>query len=440
MNQREEVWKSIPGFADYEVSNYGNIKSLKRNSGKLLKPWLRGSREDNKYLVVELNGKICSIHRLVAEAFIPNPNNLPQVNHKNGIKTCNEDWNLEWTDNSGNQKHAIETGLKKYNKGSGHKNCRLSKIDVRYIKENFIYGDSEFGARALGKKFNVDKSTIMKIIKGETYRDVKFKYTIYAVSDIHGGYDYLIQALNKAGFNPNKYNHLLISLGDEFDRLNQSLSVYQYLRSLWEKGKAIILKGNHSMFMIDYLSGENLSPFNYFHNGTRETLADFLSQTAPFETWCALKHIDEPTYGDFAEWISIAKKEINEDYPELLAWLITRPYYYETENYIFTHGAIDGTCEDWHFPKKDYKGRFMDWDACMWDDGSFFNSDITNTDKTVVVGHFGTYHLRKMYYLKSEDPHSILKREDGRVIAIDATTALSHKVNVLVIEDNLLEE
>lgn len=263
---------------------------------------------------------------------------------------------------------------------------------------------------------------------------------LFVVSDVHGHYQEMINALEQAGYDEDNENHLLISCGDEFDRGGQSLAVYVYLSRLQREGKAIVLKGNHSSFLIDYLYGINLSPFNYLHNGTDETLADFLHQTKPFETWCVLKNIDEPTYGDFAEWISEAKKEINKEYPELLEWLDTRPYYYETEDYIFTHGAIDGTCEDWHFPKKDYKGRFMDWDACMWDDGSFFDSDITNTDKTVVVGHFGTYHLRKMYYLKSEDPHSILKREDGKIIAIDATTALTKRVNVLVIEDNLLEE
>lgn len=263
---------------------------------------------------------------------------------------------------------------------------------------------------------------------------------LFVVSDVHGHYHEMIDALEQAGFDENNENHLLISCGDEFDRGEHSLAVYIYLRRLESINKAIVLKGNHSMFMIDYLSGKGVSPFNYLYNGTRETLADFLMQTRPFETWCVLKHIDEPTYGDFAEWISEAKKEINEEYPELLEWLDTRPYYYETKNYIFTHGAIDGTCEDWHFPKKDLMGRFMDWDACMWDDGSFFGSEIKNTDKTVIIGHFGTAHLRSMYGIESEDPHSILKREDGRVIAIDATTKLSKRVNVLVIEDDLMEE
>lgn len=263
---------------------------------------------------------------------------------------------------------------------------------------------------------------------------------LFIISDVHGHYQEMINALGQAGFDEHNKDHLLISCGDEFDRGEQSLDVYLYLKRLSDEGKAIVLKGNHSMFMIDYLSGESLSPFNYLNNGTDETLADFLHQTKPFETWTVLNDIKEPTYGDFAEWISIAKKEINEEYPELLEWLETRPYYYETENYIFTHGAIDGKCDDWRFPKKDYRGIFMDWDACMWDDGSFFGSEIKNTDKTVVIGHFGTAHLRRMYNIKGEEPHSILTREDGRVIAIDTTTALSKRVNVLVIEDNLLEE
>lgn len=263
---------------------------------------------------------------------------------------------------------------------------------------------------------------------------------LFIISDVHGHYQEMIDALKQAGFDEDNIDHLLISCGDEFDRGEQSLNIYLYLKRLSDEGKAIVLKGNHSLFLIDYLNGKNLSPFNYLHNGTDETLADFLHQTKPFETWTVLNNIKEPTYGDFAEWISIAKKEINKEYPELLEWLDTRPYYYESENYIFTHGSIQGTCEDWKNPQKSIYGKYFGWDACMWDDGSFFGSEIKNTDKTVVIGHFGTEHLRRMYNIKSEDHHSILKRDDGKIIAIDTTTALSKRVNVLVIEDNLLEE
>lgn len=262
---------------------------------------------------------------------------------------------------------------------------------------------------------------------------------LFILSDVHGFYYEMIEALNKVGFDENNDNHLLISIGDEFDRGPNALNVYRYLKRLYTKRKAIVLKGNHTKFFVDYLKGVSISPFNYTRNGTDETIADFMHQTQPFETWCALSHIDEPTFGDFATWIDIAGKEINEEYPELIDWLESRPYYYETENYIFTHGAIDGLCDDWHYPETKRYGM-TGWEACIWDDGAFFGSEIKNTNKTVVIGHFGTSHLRRMYNIEDNGKYDILRREDGSVIAIDATTALSHKVNVLVIEDNLLEE
>lgn len=263
------------------------------------------------------------------------------------------------------------------------------------------------------------------------------KKTIFAVSDIHGEYEALKISLHNAGFDENNENHLLISLGDEFDRGNGSLDVYEYLKRLSDKGRAIVLKGNHTLMFIQYLNGSVISPFNYIYNGTNETLADFLHQTAPFESWCMLdKKIEHPTNGDFAEWLEGARKQINEEYPELLEWLNTRPYYYETKNYIFTHGAIDTKAEDWHNPKCVRHG-WTDWLALVWDDGTFFGKEINNTDKTVVIGHFGTERLRKMYDIPhtKDNKFDILKREDGRVIAIDGTSSYTHKINVLVIED-----
>lgn len=265
------------------------------------------------------------------------------------------------------------------------------------------------------------------------------KKKIFAVSDIHGDYDAFISSLEEAGYDENNPEHLLISLGDAFDRGDRSLEVYQYLKRLSDENKAIVLKGNHTMMLIDYLDGTSLDPFNYYRNGEKETLADFLHQTDPFESWCMIyQNIENPTYGDFARWIKEARDEINDEFPELLDWLRTRPYYYETKNYIFTHGAIDTNAPDWHKPHC-IRYHFVDWDALMWDDGSFFDKDINNTDKTVVIGHFGTQTLRKMYDVGKEDETwSILTRKDGRVIALDATTCYSHKVNVLVIESEEL--
>lgn len=105
-----EEWKDVPDYKGlYSVSNLGNVKSEYTN--KLLKPsvdrfgYVRFSATKNK------KQKTLRIHRLVAEIFIPNPNNLPQVNHKDGNKLNNTIFNLEWCTDSDNKLHAYKEGL-----------------------------------------------------------------------------------------------------------------------------------------------------------------------------------------------------------------------------------------------------------------------------------------------------------------------------------------
>ena len=98
----EEIWKDIEGYeGKYKVSNLGNVKSFVRDkNGKLLLGGRSGKYRN--YYSVRLCGRCFKVHRLVAAAFIPNPNNLPLVNHKdeNGLNNCVE--NLEWCDNKYN--------------------------------------------------------------------------------------------------------------------------------------------------------------------------------------------------------------------------------------------------------------------------------------------------------------------------------------------------
>lgn len=108
----EEVFKDIDGFGgSYKISNYGRVLSAKQKK-KLLSP-----RKCGLYIAVCLYDsegvrKNYYIHILVANHFIPNPNNLPEVNHKDGDKSNCYEWNLEWCTHSGNMLHAYRTGLK----------------------------------------------------------------------------------------------------------------------------------------------------------------------------------------------------------------------------------------------------------------------------------------------------------------------------------------
>ena len=265
---------------------------------------------------------------------------------------------------------------------------------------------------------------------------------IFFISDIHGCYQEMIDALKKAQFDEDNKEHLLVVLGDMFDRKYASLAVYKYLKKLVDKGSAIVTMGNHEKFFIDFLEG-SYSPFNYLHNGLNETIADFWHRTAPFESWCMIEGQCEMNQENYARWVDICRKEIMDEYPELLPWLKSLPRYFESKNYIGVHGAIDTKVSDWHNPHC-YRGNLIDWDALDFNDGSFFGEQIINTDKTVIIGHFGTKQLREMYpNLTTKDdkePYDILIRDDDKIIAIDSTVVLSKKINVLVLEDKLLKE
>nr|DAM43865.1 MAG TPA: homing endonuclease [Caudoviricetes sp.] len=106
------VWKPVCGYEDrYEVSNYGDVRSISKG-GLILSP----ARDDHGYFRVCLYFKGAAqykrVHRLVAEAFLPNASRLPEVNHINGNKTDNKVENLEWISTRENIIHAYKSGLK----------------------------------------------------------------------------------------------------------------------------------------------------------------------------------------------------------------------------------------------------------------------------------------------------------------------------------------
>jgi hypothetical protein len=109
-------------------------------------------------------------HRIVAEAFLPNPDNLPEVNHEDGNKHNNNASNLEWCTRSENMKHAYQTGLKS-SAGAKNSRCKLSEENVAFIREHYIARDKEFGAKALGRLFGVAHQTIAAVAHGQNWGD-----------------------------------------------------------------------------------------------------------------------------------------------------------------------------------------------------------------------------------------------------------------------------
>ena len=154
---------------NYKVDEEGNVYSRTRRNtrGGMMTPTLMTSG----YLSVTLHpgNRRVTIHGLVAEAFVPNPDNLPQVNHKDGNKLNNNANNLEWCTRSHNGKHAYDTGLSKQYTGQEHHNSKLTEEAVRFILENYRPRDKKLGARALAQKFNVSTAAISAVVTGRSW-------------------------------------------------------------------------------------------------------------------------------------------------------------------------------------------------------------------------------------------------------------------------------
>lgn len=159
-------------FHGYKVYRDGTIIGRK---GKEVHPY-----QDSKgYLRIDINmdgtrktRKTYKVHRIVAQCFIPNPDNKPQVNHINGIKTDNRAENLEWCTNAENQKHAVRTGLRTVfpdNRGERNGQHKLSVEDVKYIRAHYKRYSKDWNSEVLAKKFNVGDQAILDIITGRRW-------------------------------------------------------------------------------------------------------------------------------------------------------------------------------------------------------------------------------------------------------------------------------
>jgi DNA-binding transcriptional regulator YiaG len=160
-----EQWKDIEGYdGDYQISSYGNVRTFKQGAqGKLLK--LMDSKESYQKVNLYKDGKMTTylVHILVGRAFIPNPNNYPQVNHIDGDKTNNRADNLEWVSNDANRKHAVANGLHAH--GESCPWAKLTREKVEFIREH-----KEITSKQFAEMFNVSDSTIRSARRGDSWK------------------------------------------------------------------------------------------------------------------------------------------------------------------------------------------------------------------------------------------------------------------------------
>lgn len=417
----EVEWKDIDGFPNYKISSTGSVYSV--HSNKLMKLHLRGTRADNKYLVVCVSKegiqKNLSIHRLVAQAFIPNPENLPCVNHIDGNKFNNDVSNLEWCTYSENNYHAFRTGLKHIPSGVTNKLCKLTYDDVVWIKNNIILGSKEFGTRPIARKYGVDHTVIKDIFRDNKYADVKVPHTYFICSDIHGAFTLWQQALNDAGFDINRYSHKIIICGDLMDRFDEAIKCYEFVKRLKQLNKLIYIRGNHEDLLFDCVNelqqtGGCASP-HHWSNGTVDTI----------------KQLKE--FGLLEEVLHFIKDNAID--------------YYELGDYVFAHAGLPLklTYENGKpilvINKEASEEEFK---KHRWDNPieNLKKGELPN-NKIMVVGH---WHCFALWHYLYPDKYGDFDSDDdldenfnicktNNLIMIDACTVYSCKVNVLKINE-----
>ncbi len=179
----EEVWKPIVGHEEsYEISSFGRLRSLDRQvnskvgtrgtKGQIIKTKIDKYGYEAVALYSHQKGWYTTIHRLVASAFLPNPEKKATVNHKDANKLNNHVDNLEWNTNLENMRHANKMGLRDhvYRRGEDNNFTKLKKEDILYIRKN--YNKKTLNLERLGEMFNVNPSNISQILARKTWKHI----------------------------------------------------------------------------------------------------------------------------------------------------------------------------------------------------------------------------------------------------------------------------
>ncbi len=238
------------------------------------------------------------------------------------------------------------------------------------------------------------------------------KKKLFVVTDVHGHYTLLMQKLKEAGYDKENEEHLLISLGDHFDRGRESREVLRFFRSLQRK---VLIRGNHEDLLELALSRGYISETD-LHNGADKTIRSFYGKDA----------IDHRGTLDVD----------SSAFEGVLSFMNGMADYYETEHYIFTHGWLPTRLIEQGFllepawrtaSKGDWRrARFVGWEEVY---------PAAMPDKTIVCGHYPCAHAASFDDTRTWQDHSPFFGKG--LIALDASTYNSGEMNVLVLEDEV---
>lgn len=247
---------------------------------------------------------------------------------------------------------------------------------------------------------------------------MKHQKRIFAVSDIHGHYTILKAALDEAGFNPEDDKHLLVVCGDLFDRGRENRKVYDFVRKLKNK---VLVCGNHDERLLHIIQDKRINLCD-IHNGTEVTMEEFFG-AGIIGAWGELTF---PKHGRMAGNLC-----------RLVAGMAD---YYETAHYIFVHGWVPTVQNANGEPE-----LLADWrnaDQAKWREARFLGWNRLHginrmiPEKTIVCGHRPTRLASAVDPSREPTDSGIYYGEN--LIAIDAGTIRSGRVNVLVTEDTIL--
>jgi len=291
--------------------------------------------------------------------------------------------------------------------------------------------------------------------------------TYFICSDVHSFYSVLMKALKRKKFDVDNPDHIFVLVGDLFDRGKESLELYNWVKSL-PKERRILIRGNHELLFRDMVKRGYAESHDH-HNMTIDTLYqlnkwDDLEETHNYYKKLVLLTFDSPEYKQAENYLKDGRFNCfhSDITREVVKWFASDEWvnYWETDNYIFTHGFIplkqhidmEKSLQYGYYVKNgkdEYRPDWRNATETEWEDSTWFNwrenyqlvkDGLNKTDKYIVVGHWYTSDLYKFLNgtHKSTYDCPIYKSKKYKIIGLDACTAGSNKINILVLKESEL--